>query len=96
MQNDYMADKEAVVTVRIPVSLKRRLEAWARKERRSLSAQIRAVLERSDGENGIGVKGEGPLLGRYEVGPVPNDADFREVRQLLWGSLGKVRRRRAA
>ncbi len=42
--SDGMA-KDAAVTVRIPLGLKRRLAAVARKERRSLSAQITAMLE---------------------------------------------------
>jgi len=86
--------KDAAVTVRIPAELKRKLEARARRERRSLSAQIATVLERSVEERPDG--GPGRLLGLYEGGPVPSDEDFAEVRALLWGSLGRRKARRGA
>ena len=87
-QNDGMA-KDAAVTVRIPLGLKRRLEAVARKERRSLSAQITAVLEREARDDAVEAEPGGKLLGRYEGTPVPSDEDLVEVRRLLWGRLGR-------
>lgn len=81
--------KDAAVTVRIPVGLKRSLEAAARKERRSLSAQITAVLERETHEDGVEAEPGGKLLGRYTGTPVPTDEDLAEVRRLLWGGLGR-------
>ena len=86
--SDGMA-KDAAVTVRLPLGLKRRLEAVARKERRSLSAQITAFLERETHDEAVGVEPGGKLLGRYEGTPVPSDEDLIEVRQLLWGELGR-------
>jgi len=80
--------KNAVVTVRIPVGLKRRLEAAARKERRSLSAQITAVLEREARDEAVEAEPGGQLLGRYAGTPLPSDEDLADVRRLLWGGLG--------
>ncbi len=81
--------KDAVVTVRLPVSLKRQLEAVARKERRSLSAQITAVLERETRHEAVEAEPGGRLLGRYAGTPVPSDEDLIEVRRLLWGGLAR-------
>jgi predicted transcriptional regulator len=81
--------KDAAVTVRIPLGLKRRLEAEARKERRSLSAHITAVLEREARDDGVEADPGGKLLGRYEGTPVPSEEDLVEVRRLLWGGLGR-------
>lgn len=88
--------KDAAVTVRLPQSLKRALEARARRERRSLSAQIAAYLERDVADESAGGDAPGRLLGLFEGGPVPSDADFTRVRRLMWGSLGKRRSRRGA
>lgn len=81
--------KDAAVTVRIPLGLKRRLQTEARKERRSLSAQITAVLEREARDDIVEAEPGGKLLGRYEGTPVPSDEDLVEVRRLLWGGLGR-------
>jgi hypothetical protein len=81
--------KDAAVTVRIPLGLKRRLEAAARKEHRSLSAQITAVLEREARGGAVESEPGGKLLGRYEGTPLPSDDDLVEVRRLLWGGLGR-------
>ena len=81
--------KDAVVTVRIPLGLKRRLEAVARRERRSLSAQITAMLEGDPGDEVVQTEPGGRLLGRYEGTPLPSDEDIVEVRRLLWGTLGR-------
>ena len=81
--------KDAAVTVRIPVGLKRSLEAAARRERRSLSAQITAVLERETHDEGVGAEPGGKLLGRYSGTPLPTDEDLAEVRRRLWGGLGR-------
>jgi len=83
----FMA-KEAAVTVRIPISLKRRLEAMATREHRSLSAQIAAVLERDAPIEPVETVASGKLLGRYEGTPTPSDAELEEVRRHLWGTLG--------
>lgn len=95
MQNAAMA-KDSAVTVRLPQPLKRALEARARRERRSLSAQIAAYLERGVADDSATETTPGRLLGLFEGGPVPSDEDFQRVRRLLWGSLGKRRSRRGA
>lgn len=81
--------KDAAVTVRIPLGLKRRLEAVAREERRSLSAQITAMLERETRDEVVDAEPGGRLLGRYQGTRVPSDEDLVEVRRLLWGTLGR-------
>jgi len=81
--------KDAAVTVRIPLGLKRRLEAVAREERRSLSAQITAMLERETRDRAVEAEPNGRLLGRYQGTAVPSDEDLVEVRRLLWGTLGR-------
>ena len=96
MQNAAVVPMDAAVTVRLPQSLKRALEARARRERRSLSAQIAAYLERGVAEEPVVADAPGRLLGLFEGGPVPSDADFARARRLLWGSLGKRRGRRGA
>jgi hypothetical protein len=88
--------KDAAVTVRLPPSLKRALEARARRERRSLSAQIAAYLERGVAEESAVVDAPGRVLGLFVGGPVPSDEDFAHARRLLWGSLGKRRGHRGA
>ena len=96
MHNEYMS-KDAAITVRIPTSLKRRLEALAHRERRSLSAQIATCLEAS-----LHAEADEPsaeparLLGLLEGARVPTEADFKEVRRLLWGSLAQREPRKRA
>ena len=96
MQDEYMS-KDAAITVRISIGLKRRLEALARQERRSLSAQVATCLEENmDARPDGATEQPARLLGLFEGGRVPAEKDFAEVRRLLWGSLGKrVRRGRA-
>jgi|RhiMetdeSRZDD1v2_1073273.scaffolds.fasta_scaffold2989308_1 hypothetical protein len=92
MQIAYMP-KEAAITVRLPESLKRRLTARAKTQRRSLSAQVVQDLQSVVGESGEeGVGGE--FLGMFRGSRVPTDHDIAEVRALLWGRLrnGRVRR----
>ncbi len=81
--------KDAAVTVRLPLGLKRQLEALARKERRSLSAQITAVLDREARYEMVETEPGARLLGRYGGTPVPSDEELVEVRRLLWGGLGR-------
>lgn len=88
--------KDAAVTVRIPLDLKRRLEAHARREKRSLSAQIMTCLEREVADESPPPRGKGRLLGLYEGTPVPTDRDFVTARRSLWNSLGSRRARRGA
>jgi len=84
MQSDGMAN-DAAITVRIPASLKRRLEARARLGHRSLSAQMLHDLEVSAASSAGPQPGR--FLGLYAGTPVPTNADIREVRLKLWGRL---------
>lgn len=88
--------KDAAVTVRIPLELKRRLEARARREKRSLSAQITTCLEREVADESPPPRGRRSLLGLYAGTPVPTDRDFVNARRSLWNSLGVRRARRGA
>ena len=87
LHNDYMA-KEAVLTVRVPVSTKRALEVRAKQNRRSVSAQIATYLEQGlEAEQTGSPQTRVRILGRHAGGPVPTDGDFAEVRALLRESL---------
>lgn len=87
MQNEYMA-KKAAITIRLPASLKRRLESRARSQHRSLSAQVVADLERITGEEPLPSSGgKGRFLGLFAGTALPSDEDIAEVRRLLWGRL---------
>lgn len=78
--------KATAVTIRMPSTLKRKLEARAANQHRSLSAQIIADLEDVlDSVSQSGVKGR--FLGLYEGTALPTDNDIGEVRGLLWGDL---------
>jgi len=83
--------KDAAITVRIPSTLKRALEARAVAQRRSLSAQVAADLERAV-ESEAPVSAKGRFLGLYHGVALPTDADLEEVRGLLWGNLGRLER----
>ena len=95
MHDELMA-KESAVTVRLPATLKRQLEARARRERRSLSAQVALYLERGIESEPTAAGTRGRLLGLCRGTPVPSDRDFAHVRRLLWGALGRRRARRGA
>jgi hypothetical protein len=81
-------NKEAAVTVRLPLALKRRIEARAKRERRSLSAQVVWELEQALASE---PKPEAPrpALGMFAGGRVPTDEEIAEVRALLWGRMGR-------
>jgi len=85
-------EKNAAVTVRLPLDLKRRLAARAQRERRSVSAQIVAELARSleeePREPGLPTRS---VLGMFARSRIPQERDFAEVRALLWGKLGARR-----
>lgn len=80
--------KEATITVRLPAQLRSRLAARARREKRSLSAQVEHELERALANEPDARKPRGKFQGRYLGSRVPTEADLREVRALLWGRLG--------
>jgi hypothetical protein len=95
MHDEYM--KRAILTARIDDVLKRKLETTAKRERRSLSAQVVTILEKAVREEPVVAEGApGRLLGLYEGTRVPTDEDFAEVRRMLWGSLGRRKTRRRA
>jgi hypothetical protein len=81
--------KNAALTIRLPASLKRRLEARAESQHRSLSAQVVADLERVADEPGPSFGVEGRFLGLYAGTALPTDEDFAEVRRVLWGKIGR-------
>jgi hypothetical protein len=96
MQNKVMK-KDAAITVRLPLELKRKLAARARQERRSLSAQVEHELAHALGGPDEAASPAPPvrtvaaskLLGRYEAAAVPSDGDIAQVRSMLWGTLGR-------
>jgi predicted transcriptional regulator len=80
--------KDAAITVRIPADLKRRLEGSARKARRSLSAEIAHRLESSvTTETESANRPVRPMTGRFAGMKAPTEADFAEVRRMLWRRL---------
>lgn len=92
MHNECMM-KNAALTIRLPASLKHRLEARAEAQHRSLSAQVVADLERVADEPRPPTGVEGRFLGLFAGTALPTDRDFAEVRQLLWGGIGRHAKR---
>jgi hypothetical protein len=87
-QNAHM--KSAALSVRIPEPLKRKLIVRARRERRSLSAQVEYELARSLTEEEASRPGKREsFLGMFKGARVPTDNDFAEARSLLWGRLNR-------
>jgi hypothetical protein len=87
MHNDDMA-KEAILTVRVPAATKQALDARARKNRRSLSAQIATYLDQGLEQEPSGpTRAGGRFLGMYEGARVPTDRESAEVRAFLRDSL---------
>ena len=79
--------KDAAVTVRLPSKLKRRLALRAKREHRSISAQVQHELERALAREPEGHTDLAPAVGMFKGARVPFEDDFREVRIALWGSL---------
>lgn len=82
--------KDAVITVRLPRATRRRLQALARREARSLSQQVERLIAQGLG----GTDEESPRLERARSlsgvlrgRGVPTLRDFRSVRTLLSASL---------
>jgi hypothetical protein len=97
MMHDATMAKQAAITVRIPMTVKQRLEAQARRERRSLSAQAATCLARAvENEPAPVANRGGKLLGLYAGTRVPMAREFSAVRRMLWGSLGRAQKRRGA
>jgi hypothetical protein len=92
VQNAYMA-KNAALTVRIAESLKRRIEARAARENRSLSAQVEYELSKALGdERLLGPVKTGKLLGRYAGATIPTAVDYAFARKKLWSRLSSGNR----
>lgn len=75
--------KDATITVRVPESLKQRLAERARREHRSISAQVLHELEvavQREAEGATGVS----ALGLFEGAALPSDEDILEVRADLF------------
>jgi hypothetical protein len=82
--------KHVAVTIPLPAVLKRELQARARRERRSLAAEIAACVKRDVAKDPIVSRSHGKLLGLYVGSRVPTNGDFVRVRRLLWGSLARL------
>jgi hypothetical protein len=80
--------KEAAITVRVPAALKQRLEARAKRERRSVSAQVVVELERGLADEAASSAPGHAVLGMFEGARVPTDDEFAEVRAAVWRRLG--------
>lgn len=83
--------KDAVVTVRLRSALRRRIEGVARKEGRSLSAQIErlveAGLEAGSSHGAAAVRPRQALSGSFAGSRVPALEDFKDVRTAISSSL---------
>jgi hypothetical protein len=78
--------KDAVLTVRLPRTTRRRLEALARREGRSLSQQVERLI--AQGLAGAPApRRPRPLSGVLRTARVPSLRDFRQVRAQLATSL---------
>jgi hypothetical protein len=87
MQSEDMP-QDAIVTVRIPAALKRRLEQRAKQGHRSLSAQVLHDLEHAHAAAPHDARARpGRFSGLYAGTPVASDEDILEVRARLWGRL---------
>lgn len=92
--------KDAVLTIRVPSKLRRRIETLARAEGRSLSQQVGRLIER-----GMSPQADTPgsarlrardLSGIFRGETSLNLEDFREVRKALSSSLDRRTRADAA
>jgi len=80
--------KDAIITVRLSKATRRRLQALARREGRSLSQQVERLIEHGmAGAPALNARGARPLAGRLRLARVPSLADFRKVRTQLSTSL---------
>lgn len=83
--------KDATITVRVPRPTRRRVEALARRQGRSLSQQVERLIEGGlEREEGAAVRVSGapaPLSGLLAGETVAEYGAFRAVRTLLSASL---------
>lgn len=76
------------MTVRVPARTRRRIEALARKEGRSLSQEVERLLEQAIGEVASGRRrGARSLAGALRGGRAPSLSECGEVRRLLSAAL---------
>jgi hypothetical protein len=83
--------KEAAITVRLPLELKRRLVQRAKKEHRSISAQVQQELELAVARGSDPSTPRKAAVGLFRGARVPSDEDFLQVRATLWRRLGQQR-----
>jgi predicted DNA-binding protein len=85
--------KDAVLTIRLPLSLRRRIEKLARAEGRSLSQQVGRLIERGmslQAQNAAAARlRTRDLSGIFRAERVALE-DFRKVRKLLSSSLNRA------
>jgi hypothetical protein len=82
--------KDATLTIRVPRPTRRRLEAHAHREGRSLSQQAERLIERGlDQEAGSGAGATGTLSGLLAAEAAPAYGEFRAVRTVLSASLSR-------
>ena len=80
--------KDAILTIRVSTKTRRRLEAAARREGRSLSGQAERLIEQGLAPSAAPTRGsQRSLAGVFAGAGVPTLAEFREVRALLSASL---------
>lgn len=84
--------KDATITVRVPRPTRRRLEALAKREGRSLSQQVERLIDAGlDREAGqavsVGLPTGGSLAGLLARERAPDYEEFRAVRTLLSAAL---------
>ncbi len=82
---------DVAITVRVPAKLKQRLVQRAKRERRSISAQVLHELERAVSGEPDEATAERPAVGLFEGYRLPSDEDLRKVRSLLWSRVGRRR-----
>lgn len=93
--------KDATLTVRMPSTLRRRIEDLARREGRSLSQQVGRLIEQGiEAPAGLSKAAQRrearSLSGLFAGGRVPTFSDFRRARALVSASLSRRGRTRAS
>jgi hypothetical protein len=84
----FASVKDAVLTVRVPSALRRRISALAAKEGRSLSAQVERLVEA--GLDGTAASDRPRALsGIYSDARTPTLSDFRRARAAVSRSLAR-------
>ncbi len=83
-------NRSSTFTLRLDASPKRRSEARARGTRRSLPAQVihglQSLISGSPSQSA-----SGRFVGLYQSSRIPTEAEIAEVRQFVWGNLGRTR-----